>query len=405
MLKYSVATSGAFTEEFVIKPYRNGLLRGLKFAVKDCIAVQGKSTGFGNPTWLATHPAAASHAVCIELLLANGATCIGKTVMDEFAYSLIGENHFYGTPINPLHPDRVPGGSSSGSASAVACGLVDFALGTDTGGSVRVPAANCGIYGYRPTHDHISVAGVTPLAPSFDTLGVLAKNMETLRSVSATLLGTTLNNNLVTPKFQVVQEALDGATVDIQELILNYLDQNVHDYTFVKLAEIASPEVTLTWLSNLYRLIHSCEAWSTHGSWLEAIKPGLGPIADFNFNHIAKKADRTSLPEGIANREWFSQTIFNHLSHDTILCFPTVPEIAPKKGFYTNHPEARSSGGYFQKLVGINAIAVLSRSPQITIPICNIPDMPSIGLSFMAARNQDDFLFKAVSSILIKPRI
>src|SRR4029077_5312214 len=102
--------------------------------------------------------AAAAHAVCMEQLLAAGARCEGKTVSDELAFSLIGENHFYGTPLNPRTPGRVPGGSSGGSASAVACGLVDFAVGTDTGGSVRVPSSNCGIWGFRPSHGFVSVA-------------------------------------------------------------------------------------------------------------------------------------------------------------------------------------------------------------------------------------------------------
>ena len=221
MKQYTAVNSGAFIETFIVEPYQKGSLSHLKFAVKDCIDINGKITGFGNPSWLATHPAAVTHAVCVELLLSNGATCHGKTVTDEFTYSLIGENHFYGTPINPLYPHLVPGGSSSGSASAVACGLVDFALGTDTGGSVRVPAANCGIYGYRPTHSRISVAGVIPLAPTFDTVGVLAKNWQTLKSVASVLLGVNFDADAVKPKVYVVQEALDAAEPKIRESILH----------------------------------------------------------------------------------------------------------------------------------------------------------------------------------------
>src|SRR5581483_10249413 len=115
--------------------------------------------------------------------------CLGKTITDELAFSLIGENHFYGTPLNPAVPQRVPGGSSSGSASAVACGLADFALGTDTGGSVRVPASNCGIWGLRPSHDLISVAGVMPFAPTFDTVGSLARSIDVVPRAAARLIG------------------------------------------------------------------------------------------------------------------------------------------------------------------------------------------------------------------------
>src|SRR3954447_12332292 len=169
--------SGAFVERFTLPPTRSGPLDGLTFAVKDIIDVAGHHTGCGNPTWRATHPPTTVSAVCVEQLLAAGARCEGKTITDEIAFSLLGENFFYGTPLNPKAPDRVPGGSSSGSASAVACGLVDFALGTDTGGSVRTPASNCGIIGIRPSHGIISVAGVMPLAPTLDTVGLFARDM------------------------------------------------------------------------------------------------------------------------------------------------------------------------------------------------------------------------------------
>ena len=138
----TVAQSNAFVSTFDLLPTGSGTLDGLSFAVKDTIDVAGFKTGCGNPTWRDSHPSAVVHAVCVEQLLRAGARCIGKTICDELAFSLLGENYFYGTPLNPHAPDRMPGGSSSGSASAVACGLVDFALGTDTGGSTRVPASN-----------------------------------------------------------------------------------------------------------------------------------------------------------------------------------------------------------------------------------------------------------------------
>src|SRR4051812_47312865 len=171
MSAITIEQSGAFIEPFTVPPTRSGPLDGLSFAVKDLIDIAGHQTGCGNPARLATHPAATSHAICVELLLAAGARCEGKTITDEIAFSLLGENHFYGTPLNPAAPERVPGGSSSRSASAVACGLVDFAVGTDTGGSVRIPASNCGIFGLRPSQGFVSVAGVMPLSPTFDTVG------------------------------------------------------------------------------------------------------------------------------------------------------------------------------------------------------------------------------------------
>src|SRR4051794_19272950 len=213
MQTFSHEQSGAFIERFTLPPTNDGPLRGLKFAVKDLIDVAGHPTGCGNPTWLAAHPPAAYSAVCVEQLLAAGAHCEGKTITDEFAFSLLGENHHYGTPLNPAAPARVPGGSSNGSASAVACGLVDFALGTDTGGSVRVPASNCGIWGWRPSHGLISVAGVMPFAPTLDTVGVFARSAELLQRVAQVLLATDIIeiNVPTTGTINLVREAFELA--------------------------------------------------------------------------------------------------------------------------------------------------------------------------------------------------
>src|SRR4029450_3526371 len=202
----TIAQSNAFVTTFDLSPTGSGPLDGLRFAVKDVIDVAGFKTGCGNPTWRDSHPAAVAHAVCVEQLLHAGARCIGKTISDELAFSLLGENHFYGTPLNAHAPDRVPGGSSHGSAFPGACGLVDFALGTDTGGSPRVPASNCGIWGLRPSHDFISVAGVTPLAPSFDTVGVLARSADVLAKVGLVLLAAPVSASKPT-KIHLIREA------------------------------------------------------------------------------------------------------------------------------------------------------------------------------------------------------
>ena len=219
MQTVSLKESGAFIEKFTLPATNDGPLRGLRFAVKDLIDVAGHATGCGNPTWLATHPSAIVSAVCVEQLLAAGAQCEGKTVTDELAFSLLGENHHYGTPLNPAAPDRVPGGSSSGSASAVACGLVDFALGTDTGGSVRVPASNCGLWGWRPSHGLISVAGVMPFSPTLDTVGVFTRSAELLERIAAALLATDVSTNVEVPPpaIYIVREAFELADPAVRQ--------------------------------------------------------------------------------------------------------------------------------------------------------------------------------------------
>jgi len=173
---------------FVIEPTASGALSGLRFAAKDVFDVAGHPTGAGNPTWLATHPMPTAHSPVVAQLLAAGATLVGKVLTDELAYSLHGDNVHHGTPINSAAPDCVPGGSSSGSAAAVAAHLVDFALGTDTGGSTRVPASYTGLWGLRTTHGLVRAQGVVPLHPSFDTVTWLAHDSATFERVGAELL-------------------------------------------------------------------------------------------------------------------------------------------------------------------------------------------------------------------------
>src|SRR5207302_1539417 len=166
-----------------------GPLSGLTFAAKDLFDVAGHPTGGGNPDWARSNPVPTRHAWAVQRLLDAGATLIGKTITDEVSLGIVGENAFYGTPVNPRAPGRVPGGSSSGSAAAVAAGVCDTALGTDTGGSVRVPASFCGLYGIRPTHGRLDVTGMLPQAPTSDTTGWFARDSATFGKVAKVMLG------------------------------------------------------------------------------------------------------------------------------------------------------------------------------------------------------------------------
>src|SRR5690349_23635217 len=166
----------------------NGPLAGLTFAAKALFDVAGHPTGGGNHDWAGWHPVPDKHAWAVRTLLDAGATLIGKTITDEVSLGILGENAFDGTPLNPRAPDRVPGGSSSGSASAVASGLCDTALGTDTGGSVRVPASFCGLYGIRTTHGRVDTRGAMDMSPSFDTIGWFSASAGLFRAVGRVLL-------------------------------------------------------------------------------------------------------------------------------------------------------------------------------------------------------------------------
>ncbi len=165
-----------------------GSLAGLSFAAKDLFDIEGHRTGFGHPDWLQTHPPARRTAVVVERLLAAGADMVGRTRCDELCYSLTGENVHYGAPVNVNAPGRIPGGSSSGSAAAVAGGLVDFAVGSDCGGSVRIPASYCGILGMRPTWGRVPLDDAVPFGPSFDVAGWFARDAALLEEVGRVLL-------------------------------------------------------------------------------------------------------------------------------------------------------------------------------------------------------------------------
>src|SRR6266404_4122884 len=179
-----------------IEGRKGGPLSGLTFAAKDLFDVAGFPTGGGNPDWARSNPVPTRHSWAVQRLLDAGATLIGKTITDEVSLGIVGENAFYGTPVNPRAPGHVPGGSSSGSAAAVAAGLCDTALGTDTGGSVRVPASFCGLYGIRPTHGRLDLAGMMQQAPTSDTTGWFARDAETFARVSAVMLGEAIADDL-----------------------------------------------------------------------------------------------------------------------------------------------------------------------------------------------------------------
>ena len=177
----------------------------------------------GNPDWPKYYPVPTRHSWAVERLLDAGATLIGKTITDEVSLGIVGENAFYGTPVNVRAPGRVPGGSSSGSAAAVAAGICDTAIGTDTGGSVRVPSSFCGLYGIRPTHGRIDVTGMLPQAPSSDTTGWFARDAATFARVSSVMLGEAIPSALPS-RLIVAADAFAFADTEVAEALQPMLE-------------------------------------------------------------------------------------------------------------------------------------------------------------------------------------
>jgi amidase len=396
-----IAESGAFVETFILEPRGSGILDGTDFAVKDLIDVEGRRTSCGNPTWRETHPLAAANAVCVDQLLFSGGRCKGKTVTDELAFALNGENAFFGTPLNPQAPDRVPGGSSSGSASAVACGIVDFALGTDTGGSVRVPAGNCGILGMRPTHGVISVAGVNPLAPSFDTVGVFARNCAVLSKAMSVLQGLEILPGPEPATIHVLEDTFAGSDPPVAaaleeplELIRSIFPGKARQTCLTDLGEGASGGGLAVWYET-YCHVQWAEIWSCLGSWVTDSNPEFGPRIRVSFD-LVKNFDRRVLVEAIRRSEALFRLLKGFLAEHDLICMPTAPTPAPLKGSLGVN---RTMGDYYPRTLSFTAIAGIGRLPQVTLPLGSVGGVP-IGLSLLAAQGQDAFLLAVADKVM-----
>ncbi|MCC7086761.1 MAG: amidase [Pirellulales bacterium] len=395
----TVAQSGAFVEAFVIEPTASGPLDGLTFAVKDLIDVAGRKTGCGNPTWRDTHPPARSHAVVVEQLLASGARCVGKTITDELAFSLIGENYFYGAPLNPRAPARVTGGSSSGSASAVACGMADFALGTDTGGSVRVPASNCGIWGMRPSHGVVSMAGVMPFAPGFDTVGVLARSAEVLSRAMHVLLGANQLQPSPPKRILVIKEALAqadencrAALLPVVESICGTFGVPAHEASLAEYCGDNDANDLEQW-RDIFCTVQWAEIESCLGGWIAEVKPQFGPVTANNFN-LTEKLDRRRVASAICRREALARELQNSVGPSDLLCIPTAPTPAPLKDSGAHH----RTGDYYHRALALTSIAGIARLPQVSMPLAEVDGAP-YGISLVAGIGEDRLLLAAASAV------
>jgi amidase len=309
----------------------------------------------------------------------------------------MGENYHYGTPLNPRAPDRVPGGSSSGSASAVAQGLVDFALGTDTGGSVRVPAANVGIWGLRPTHGRISVAGVIPFSPTFDTVGVLAGEIDVLARVAAVLLGQEEAVSASTDRVQTVHllsDAFEMSDPEVQAALAPVVARMRHHYPVreTSLKAMDAPPLD-TWFK-IYGGVQWPEIWSCLGTWIESAEPEFGPHIARSFE-LSRTVDRTRINGAVQERERLFRVLRSFLGAHDLLCLPTSSGLPPLR-------EAaevdRRASPYYRHTLSLTAIAGIGRLPQVTLPLADSGGVP-VGLSLIAAQDRDLFLAEAARAL------
>ncbi|MEO1248895.1 MAG: amidase [Pseudomonadota bacterium] len=380
---------GAFVREVDVRidGAPDGPLSGLTFAAKDLFDIEGFPTGAGNPTWLATHGVAERTAPVVQRLLDAGARLIGKTHTDEMAFSLNGENHHYGTPTNPAAPDRIPGGSSSGSAVAVASALVDFALGTDTGGSVRLPAAFCGIYGIRPTHGAVPIDGVFPLAPSLDVVGWFTRDAETLRRVGSVLLPS-IDVPRPPSRVRVLGDGFRITEPETAAVLNERLDQ-LSD-RLPPIEEVRLPVALFDeWLIH-FRAIQFHEVWETHGDWITEAKPEFGPGVKERFD-MARTMPIGAVAAARKFRERVKEALAELIPKGTVLVMPSAPCPALPIGMPADQNEASR-----EARLKLLCIAGLAGLPQVSVPAGEVDGVP-VGLSFVGAPGEDQNLLAFVS--------
>lgn len=368
----------------------NGPLAGLSFGVKDAFDLAGYPTGAGNPDWLRTHGPAERTATAVEQLLAAGASVVGKTLTDELTYSLNGENIHYGTPINPRAPGRIPGGSSNGSAVAVAGELVDFALGTDCGGSVRAPASFCGIFGIRPSHGAVSREGVFRLAPTFDTVGWFARDAKLLERIGGVLLPpidrpVTLQKLLLADDaFEWCDAAVKESLSPVAEKIATHFDSSQH---------VTVAKTGLTPWFEAFRRLQGAEIWAEHGEWIRAVNPSLAPSIRDRFEWTATI---TSAEVAAAQRvrDEARGQMTQLLGDDAVLCLPTTGVIAP----LVNLPNDALTD-FRARALSLLCIAGLTGLPQINLPLATLDGCP-LGISIVGPHGSDRALLQTAAQLI-----
>lgn len=387
------STSDAFLPgpRYRLAPSGSGPLTGLTFAAKDLFDVAGTPTGAGNPDWERTHPVPQAHAWAVARLLDAGAELIGKTVTCEISLGILGFNQFFGTPANPAAPGCLPGGSSSGSASAVAAGDCDIALGTDTGGSVRVPASLCGLHGLRTTHGRIPFAGVCAQAPSFDTVGWFTRDAATFARASAVLLEEPIPAPAPAPLLVAedafaladaeVQEALSGA-IALLGRVLGHAPRGVN----------LGPAGAMVAWSAQRNILQRHEGWRTFRDWIDAANPRFAFNVARNLTLAAGFTDAQAA-EAAAVRQQVLARARDLLEGGAILCLPTTPFTAPPLGLPLQALDALS-----ERISQLTSFAGFAGLPQLSLPLGRAGGKPC-GLSILAWHGQDAKLVAIAEAI------
>jgi amidase len=362
---------------------RHGPLAGRTFMVKDLFAIKGHKVSIGSPAWYAAASPASETAPAIARLLDAGATLTGITICDEFLYSVLGTNVHYGTPVNIKALRHVTGGSSCGSAAAVAAGMCDFALGSDTGGSVRVPAAFCGLYGLRPTHGRIDASGVAPMAPSYDTVGFFARDAALFRDIGLVLLegrsvGAPLDHLIL------AQDIFSRGEASIDEEIWRVLDRIESAVPRPEHKDVVGEEFD-AW-RNAFRFNQGYELQSTLMPFALAHGDSLSPAIRERFE-IASRITPDEARTGGDIRAEAKARLLALVRPGTMIVMPTTPTLPPERDI----PDGASTVEFRAMTLGSTCLAGHAGLPQISLPVGRAAGCP-VGLSFIAWQGGDEAL-------------
>ena len=370
-----------------IQIYKTGLLSNLNFVVKDMCKIKNHKTSCGNPDFYQKCKVASDFAPFLKVILEEGATLKGITICDEFFYSLIGENGHYGTPTNLNAPGCVPGGSSSGSAAALTTNLYDFSIGSDTGGSVRVPASFCGLFGIRPTHDRINTEGVYPMAPSFDTLGWFSKNIDIFKKIGSILLNLNEKTEFLFKEFVIAEDILELANPDIVNLFNNYINNKFPKIKRFRLS-VHDKEI----IADNFRILQGGEIKENIIPWILENKPKISPEISARIE-MAKKITNDQIDEALNFRSTLIEEIDKSLPKGMIALFPTTPFSSPKCG-----QSDEQLGSYRKKLMEFTSIAGMTSRPQISMPKFKDNTGP-IGISLLGWQYSDEILLENITNL------
>ncbi len=376
-------------DTFELEPTGSGVLDGKTFALKDCFAIKGHVSSFGHPTWRATHPAAKETAPVVTMLLKNGAKMAGLAKLEQLTYLMIGNASEGKPPINPLYPDRLCGGSSSGSASAVAGGLADFGIGTDTAGSMRVPVAACGLYGIRPTHSRIDNTDVIPLAPSYDTVGIVSQNAKLLSKVFSVLTPSSQDSRAL-QRVLLANDCLALVEPDIANAARTMAKKlaDLHDLRIetINLGALGGESA-----KDFFVRTQPREVWQNHGQWIEQHLEQLAPLIQKRVM-FAKQLSESPNVDAEKNEAWREAYVGRFeaaITPGTVVVLPVLPKLPPKRD-----ESLEKLFEFHVSILPLTSPAGIAGAPEVVVPVQDPASGLTYGIGLLGAIGDDGLLLK-----------